>query len=136
MLGLVLARPLYAQGLDAQAQAIAARLRCPVCQNESVADSPAELANQMRSLIREKLAAGEPPDQIIAYFVSRYGEWILLEPPRRGLAWVVWIAPPTVLLLGLALVVGFLRRTVARIPAPRSGAKKPKGPPSTAGDDR
>ncbi len=114
-MALALAQPLYAQGLDAQAQAIAVRLRCPVCQNESVADSPAELAEQMRALIREKLAAGEPPDQIIAYFVSRYGEWILLEPPRRGLGWIVWTAPVVVLFLGGALAVRFLRRTVTAV---------------------
>ncbi len=74
----------------------------------------------MRALIREKLAAGESPDQIIAYFVSRYGEWILLEPPRRGLGWIVWIAPLGVLVLGGALAVRFLRRTV--IPVRTSSA--------------
>ncbi len=105
-------QPLHAEGLDAQAQAIAARLRCPVCQNESVADSPAELAKQMRALIRDRLEAGETPDQIIAYFVSRYGDWILLEPPRKGLSWLVWIGPPVALAIGLTLAGAFLRRTV------------------------
>lgn len=101
-----------AQDLEARAQAIAAQLRCPVCQNESVADSPAELAAQMRALIREKLAAGESDDQIVAYFVSRYGEWILLEPPRRGVLWIVWGAPALALLAGVWLAVTFLRRMV------------------------
>lgn len=101
-----------AQDLDARAQAIAAKLRCPVCQNESVADSPAELAAQMRALIREKLAAGETGEQIVAYFVSKYGDWILLEPPRRGVLWIVWLAPALALLGGTAFVVSYLRRTV------------------------
>lgn len=101
-----------AQDLDARAQAIAARLRCPVCQNESVADSPAELAAQMRALIREKLAASETEEQIVAYFVSKYGDWILLEPPRRGLLWLVWIAPAVALLGGALIVFTYLRRAV------------------------
>lgn len=120
---LIYASPAAAQPLDTQVQEIAARLRCPVCQNESVADSPAELAGQMRALIRQKLAAGESPDQIIAYFVSRYGEWILLEPPKRGVTWAVWIAPPAALLLGALVAASFLRRVVKRRsgPPPRNG---------------
>jgi cytochrome c-type biogenesis protein CcmH len=98
--------------LDARASAIAAKLRCPVCQNESVADSPAQLAAQMRALIREQLAAGETDDQIIAYFVSKYGEWILLEPPRRGLLWLVWGAPIAALLAGAYLAANYVRRRV------------------------
>lgn len=114
MLALVLgiASGVLAQDLDAQARAIAARLRCPVCQNESVADSPAELAAQMRVLIRQRLDAGDTPDQIVAYFVSKYGEWILLEPPRRGVLWLVWIGPALALLAGLVIAAAFLRRTV------------------------
>jgi len=106
----VLAGGTFAQDLEAQAAAIAAKLRCPVCQNESVADSPAELAAQMRALIRHKLAAGETADQIVAYFVSKYGEWILLEPPRRGVLWIVWLAPALAVLAGAAVAVSYLRR--------------------------
>lgn len=108
----VLVVPAWAQDLDARASAIAAKLRCPVCQNESVADSPAALAAQMRALIREQLAAGQTDDQVIAYFVSKYGEWILLEPPRRGLLWLVWGMPIGALLAGACLVVAYVRRRV------------------------
>lgn len=101
---------LPASDLDAQAQTIASRLRCPVCQNESVADSPSELSAQMRTLIRAKLQAGESPDQITAYFVAKYGEWILLEPPRRGILWLVWLAPVIALGAGIAVAMTFLRR--------------------------
>lgn len=114
---------LRAGSLDDQAQAIASHLRCPVCQNESVADSPAELASQMRALIRQKLVAGEGPDQIIAYFVRKYGEWILLEPPRRGLLWLVWIGPAAALLAGLLIAGAFLRKTV-RHPGQPSGVDR------------
>lgn len=103
-----------AQDLEARAQAIAAQLRCPVCQNESVADSPAELAAQMRALIREQLAAGASDEQIVAYFVSRYGEWILLDPPRRGVFWIVWAAPAAALLAGLLIAGSYVRRTLKR----------------------
>lgn len=96
--------------LDDQVRAIASRLRCPVCQNESVADSPSELAAQMRALIRTRLQGGESPDAIVAYFVSRYGEWILLDPPRRGLGWLLWTAPGVALALGLLAAAAFLRR--------------------------
>jgi cytochrome c-type biogenesis protein CcmH len=110
-------RPLTAWGaptLDDQVRAIASRLRCPVCQNESVADSPSELAAQMRALIRTRLQNGESPDAIVAYFVSRYGEWILLDPPRRGLGWLLWTAPGIALALGLLVAVAFVRRAVRR----------------------
>jgi len=97
---------------EARAQAIAAQLRCPVCQNESVADSPSELAAQMRTLIRAKVAAGETDQQIVDYFVSKYGEWILLEPPRRGPLWIVWLAPAVALLGGAYLAFAYLRRSM------------------------
>lgn len=101
-----------APSIDEEVRAVAARLRCPVCRNESVADSPSELAAQMRAIIRTRLEEGEPPEAIVAYFVSRYGEWILLDPPRRGLGWLLWAAPLIVLLLGLAAAGTFLRRVV------------------------
>jgi len=114
---LVMAVTLLAAGIaaakdpQARAQAIAAQLRCPVCQNESVADSPSELAAQMRTLIREKVAAGDTDQQIVDYFVSKYGEWILLEPPRRGLLWIVWLAPAVALLGGAYLTLSYVFRT-------------------------
>lgn len=109
-----------AEDIDMRAQAIAARLRCPVCQNESVADSPSELSRQMRAVIREKLRSGESEDQIIAYFVAKYGDWILLEPPRRGVLWLVWLAPILTLVAGLVMAARFLRRVSGRVPRPVS----------------
>jgi cytochrome c-type biogenesis protein CcmH len=101
-----------AQEVDLRVRVIASKLRCPVCQNESVADSQSELSAQMRTLIRDKLAAGETEDQIVRYFVSRYGEWILLEPPRQGVLWFVWLTPAAALLGGAVLVIAYLRRSV------------------------
>lgn len=104
--------------LDEQVRAVASRLRCPVCQNESVADSPSELAVQMRALIRERLERGDSPEAITAYYVSRYGEWILLDPPRRGLGWLLWTAPAAVLAAGLVIAIRFVRRTAKRGESP------------------
>jgi cytochrome c-type biogenesis protein CcmH len=98
---------------------VASELRCVVCQNLSVADSPSEMANQMRAIVRERLAAGDTPAQVRQYFVERYGEWILLSPPRRGFNLLVWGAPLVAVVVGLGLVAVLLTRwTRRRRPAP------------------
>jgi cytochrome c-type biogenesis protein CcmH len=89
---------------------VAAQLRCVVCQSLSVADSPSETANQMRQIIRERLAAGESPEQVREYFVQKYGPWILLSPPKEGFNLLVWVAPFAGIAAGLVLVALALRR--------------------------
>jgi cytochrome c-type biogenesis protein CcmH len=89
---------------------IGEQLRCVVCQSLSVADSPSETANQMRGIIRERLAAGQTPEQIKAYFVDKYGLWILLAPPRQGWSLLVWVVPFVGLLGGLVLVAVLVTR--------------------------
>jgi len=102
---------------DADVNVVASQLRCVVCQSLSVADSPSEMAAQMRHLVRERLAAGETPDQVVRYFVEKYGDWILLAPPRRGFTLLVWLLPPVAVLLGLAVAVRRVRAWTRR-PAP------------------
>jgi cytochrome c-type biogenesis protein CcmH len=98
-----------ADTLDDQVRAIAKQLRCPVCTGETVADSNAEVSVQMRGVIRQKLEAGETPDQIKAYFVARYGEGILLTPETSGFTLGVWVMPVVALVVGLIIVLGVLR---------------------------
>jgi cytochrome c-type biogenesis protein CcmH len=99
---------------DREAHEIAAELRCVVCQNLSVADSPSEMAQQMRAIVRERLAMGERREEVLEYFVDRYGEWILLSPRRSGFTLLVWIFPVVAVTVGLAvagiLVTGWRRR--------------------------
>jgi cytochrome c-type biogenesis protein CcmH len=106
---------------DVDVAAVASQLRCVVCQSLSVADSPSEMATQMRGIVRERLAAGETPEQVVRYFVDKYGEWILLAPPRRGFTLLVWILPPLAVLLGLALTIHRVRGWTRRPPAARVG---------------
>jgi len=86
--------------MDERVRDVASELRCVVCQNLSVADSPSDLAKEMRDLIRELLQQGKTREEIKAYFVSRYGEFVLLEPPKRGFNLLVWGLPFAALLVG------------------------------------
>ncbi|HTN73402.1 MAG TPA: cytochrome c-type biogenesis protein CcmH [Methylomirabilota bacterium] len=114
---LFLAKPIFAApapDLDDQTRAIAAELRCVVCQNLSVADSPSEMAQQMRGIIRDQLQAGKKPQEIKNYFVSKYGEWVLLAPTTEGFSLLVWVLPFVALAVGLGLGIWLLRRWSGR----------------------
>jgi cytochrome c-type biogenesis protein CcmH len=96
---------------DEAVTAVASKLRCVVCQNLSVADSPSEMARQMRDLIRERLGQGDTPEQVIAYFEARYGDFVLLTPRfGRGVNALVWLAPFAAVLVGLLAVLRVTRR--------------------------
>ena len=96
--------------LDARTSAVAEELRCPVCQGVSIQESPSELAGQMRAVVKDQLRAGRSPDQVKAYFVSKYGEWILLEPKPKGFNLIVYVLPAAVILGGLGVIVFAVRR--------------------------
>ena len=94
---------------EAQAQALMDQLRCLVCQGQSIADSNAELAGDMRDLVRRRIAAGEKPDAIRTWLIQRYGTWISYKPTDEPAAWPLWLAPLVLLLLGAWLVRGRIR---------------------------
>ena len=106
---------------EAKVREIAKELRCAVCQNESVYDSRSDLAVQMKELIRDRLKAGESPESIRKYFVSRYGDYILLEPRRQGLNWIIWVGPTAAFLAASGVLFVYLRRRVRR-DRPSAGA--------------
>ena len=89
---------------EARATALMEELRCLVCQGQSIADSDAELAGDMRHLVRTRIAAGESPGAVRAWLVERYGDWISYRPPSQPIGWPLWGAPIVLLLLGLLLV--------------------------------
>jgi cytochrome c-type biogenesis protein CcmH len=96
--------------IDRRVQAISRELRCPVCQNLSVWDSPSDVARTFRVRIRELAEQGRSDAQIRSFFVARYGDWILLEPPKRGIGLAVWLAPLAVLGAGGAIVFAAVAR--------------------------
>ena len=106
--------------LEARTTAVASTLRCPVCQGESIQDSPAELAKQMRQIVKERLRAGETPEQVQAYFMGRYGEWILLEPRKTGLNILLYALPVMLIVGGLVIVTLLVRKWTA--PEPSAGS--------------
>jgi cytochrome c-type biogenesis protein CcmH len=89
---------------EAKAQALMEELRCLVCQGQSIADSDAELAGDMRDLVRRRIAAGEKPATIRTWLVQRYGSWISYKPTAEPAAWPLWLAPLALLVVGAFLV--------------------------------
>jgi cytochrome c-type biogenesis protein CcmH len=95
---------------EAKAQALMQELRCLVCQGQSIADSDAELAGDMRDLVRRRIAAGEEPAAIRAWLVDRYGNWVSYRPSAAPITWPLWAAPIVLLIFGGAMVAGRLKR--------------------------
>ena len=96
--------------LEARTAEVAAQLRCPVCQGLSIQDSPSELSQQMRSVVKDQLRAGKSPDEVKAYFISKYGEWILLEPKPKGFNVLVYAMPILLVAAGLGWIVLAVRK--------------------------
>jgi cytochrome c-type biogenesis protein CcmH len=96
--------------LEARARVLSQELRCLVCRNENIDDSDADLARDLRLLLRERLVAGDTDAQAMAFIEDRYGEFVLLNPPARGANLVLWLAGPAMLLGGAAIAFAMLRR--------------------------
>lgn len=118
MLALLLAGPLAAVQpdevlddpvLEARAREISKDLRCLVCRNESIDESNADLARDLRILVRERLVAGDSNEEAIAFIVDRYGEYVLLRPTTTGANWLLWAAGPLMLLMAAGVGFAYLR---------------------------
>jgi cytochrome c-type biogenesis protein CcmH len=111
--------------LEARAREISRDLRCLVCQNESIDDSNADLARDLRLLVRERLMAGDSDQQVMAYIAARYGDFVLLDPPVKPKTWALWFGPGLLLLVAGYGVFHYLRRQqTARGPAPLNAAER------------
>ena len=106
--------------LEARARGLSQELRCLVCQNQSIDDSAAPLAHDLRVILRERLAAGDSDRQAMDYLVRRYGDFVLLRPPFQGDTLALWLGPLAVLLLGGAGVGLYMRGRAAKTDAPLS----------------
>jgi len=113
----VWAEPVQEDPLDRAVLEIAKDLRCTVCQNQPVAESNADLAKDMRQIIREQLVAGKSRAEIVDYFVARYGDYVLMKPPVERAGLLLWIVPP-ILLISLALLSWFFLKQRSRTASP------------------
>ena len=120
----VWAEPVKEDPLDREVLEIAKDLRCTVCQNQPVAESNADLAKDMRQIIREQLVAGKSRAEIMDYFVARYGDYVLMKPPTERAGLLLWIIPP-LLLISLALLSWvFLKQRSRTSPPPAAALSK------------
>jgi len=99
---------------EAQARSLMEELRCLVCQGQSIADSDAEIAGDMRDLVRRRIAAGERPAAVRSWLVQRYGNWVSYRPPTQPVGWPLWAAPVLLILGGAWIARGRLRRKRAQ----------------------
>src|SRR5712691_6472596 len=107
-------------GLEARARAVGSELRCLVCRNQSIDDSDADLAHDLRVLVRERIKGGDSNDQVVAYVRSRYGDFVLLRPPFEIGTLLLWGGPTLILLLGGVALARFYRSRGDTAPAPLS----------------
>ncbi|MGF7147377.1 cytochrome c-type biogenesis protein CcmH [Sphingomonas zeicaulis] len=99
---------------EAKAKALMETLRCLVCQGQSIADSDADMAGDMRALVRRRVATGEDPEAIRAWLVERYGAWVTYEPPVNAVTWPLWVLPLLLLAMGALLARGRFKRKAKR----------------------
>ena len=121
--------PLADPALEARARALHAELRCMVCQGQSIGDSDAALARDMRAIVRERIAAGESNDAVRGFLTDRYGDYVLLDPPVKPETYALWFGPAAVFVAGAAIAFALLRRA-------RAGARGAGAAPLSAEERR
>jgi cytochrome c-type biogenesis protein CcmH len=113
-------KPLADPAQEARALALGHEVRCLVCQNQSIADSNAELARDLRRLVRERVAAGDSDAAVLDYLVARYGDWVLLEPPFKAATLALWLGPPALLVAAAGAAFFWRRRQAGPAETPLS----------------
>jgi len=111
--------------LEQRARSLSQQLRCLVCRNESIDESNADLARDLRVLVRERLEAGDSDPEVMDFVVTRYGEYVLLKPDMTGANWLLWASGPLTLLFAFGVIVSFSRRR-AKGRVPRTAALNPQ----------
>nr|WP_136442528.1 cytochrome c-type biogenesis protein [Pacificoceanicola onchidii] len=106
---------------EARARDISAGLRCLVCQNESIDESNASLARDLRILVRERITQGDTNEEVVAFVVDRYGEFVLLKPTTGGWNWMLWATGPVLFLMAIAMAAVYLRRRATAAPVTEEG---------------
>jgi cytochrome c-type biogenesis protein CcmH len=124
--------------LEARARALSQELRCLVCQNQSIDDSSASLAHDLRVIVRERLTAGDSDEQVIAYLRHRYGDFVLLNPPVEPATYVLWFGPPALLVIGGVglFVLHRRRRRLASAGGVAASADDIASPPPLSAEER
>jgi len=110
------------KSIDEEAQEIYDQLMCPICPGQTIGDSKSGLSAQMRELVLKQLQEGKTRDEILQFFVSRYGEWVLVEPKKKGFNLVLWILPAVIILSG-SIIVYFIARRWSKRAAPQAEVK-------------
>lgn len=110
-------RPLAGAELETRTVEVSSLLRCPTCQGLSINDSPARMARAMKEQTRDLLAQGYSGEQVMTYFEKAYGEFVRLEPPRRGINWLVWLSPVAFLIVGFFVVRAVIAKMSGSKPA-------------------
>ncbi|MEQ8508970.1 MAG: cytochrome c-type biogenesis protein CcmH [Rhodospirillaceae bacterium] len=110
--------------LEQRARALSQELRCVVCQNESIDDSNAELARDMRRLVRQRVTQGDSDEDVLSYMVERYGDFVLLRPQFKPQNYVLWFGPFVLLLCGAVVVRQYMRQQKPKTPTPLSEAEQ------------
>ena len=110
--------------LEHRARELSKQLRCLVCQNQSIDDSDADLARDLRRIVREQLVAGRSDEEIVTYLTARYGDFVLLRPPVKPATWGLWFGPALVLVIAAAGLVVYVRRRSAVPDAPTAGLSR------------
>ena len=129
--------PLADPALEARARDLMKEVRCVVCQAQSIAESDAGIAEDLRRLIREEIAAGKSDDDIRDFLVARYGDFVLFKPPFRPATWILWLGPFIALALGALFLFRFLRRRPShQAPAPLSRDEQARVAAALADGDR